>query len=401
MKSSTVSLLTRLITLISLALLLPMVSFAVEVENLYQGKVLVQDRTQKSRMSAHQRAISQVFAKVTGDKSILENKKIQNTVNFRSANFIMSYTYVTDEHDRTFLVDEFDQKRIDELLKEVGASIWGKRRPQTIIWLVKEEGIQRNIVDSVYDPQLADFIEQSASDRGLPIQIATKQLASSNQVYTSDIWGRFYSPILEASKSINIDNVLIARMRYVDKNIDTDFQTGWLLEYQLIDSNGQQFSLQQNSNQFDALRNMIDDLGQHYAKQYAVDSMQLQSDTIELTLSDYDNVINLTKAEKLLSSVSAVEAISLKQLSKNKAYFDIKLTGEPLDLVRGIELLPQFKQLIQQSTPSTATTEIASIEEQIARLATTTTSSSIIELASREKDAATEPKVLNYQWLDN
>jgi hypothetical protein len=378
-----------------------MVSFAVEVENLYQGKVLVQDRTQKSRMSAHQRAISQVFAKVTGDKAILENKKIQNTVNYRSANFIMSYTYVTDEHDRTFLVDEFDQKRIDELLKEVGASIWGKRRPQTIVWLVKEEGIQRNIVDPVYDPQLADFIEQSASDRGLPIQIATKQLASSNQVYTSDIWGRFYSPILEASKSINIDNVLIARMRYVDKNIDTDFQTGWLLEYQLIDANGQQFSLQQNSNQFDALRNMIDDLGQHYAKQYAVDSMQLQSDTIELTLSDYDNVINLTKAEKLLSSVSAVETISLKQLSKNKAYFDIKLTGEPLDLVRGIELLPQFKQLIQQSTPSTATTEIASIEEQIARLATTTTSSSIIELASREKDAATEPKVLNYQWLDN
>ena len=140
---------------------------AVEVENLYRGKILVTDKTQKTRVKAHRWAIEQVLTKVTGSRDILEDKTVQYEIRVRTANYIKSFSFVTDEQDRTFLVDEFDQTKIDQLIRKVNGAIWGQRRPLTSIWLVLEEGNRRQIVTQDNFPQLAEVLNQSAENRGV------------------------------------------------------------------------------------------------------------------------------------------------------------------------------------------------------------------------------------------
>lgn len=321
-------------------------SQAVEVENLYTGRILVTDKTQKTRIKAHRWAIEQVITKVSGDREILTNSKIRRVVQSQTANYIKSFTFETDEQGRTFLVDVFDQSKIDQLLKSVGAAIWGQRRPSTLIWLAVEEGIQRTLIDKDKFPQVTEFLYQSSDNRGLPIKLPLMDEQDIEAVFSSDVWARFNQAVVTGSERYQTENIIMARMRFVNADKEPEYKTGWLLEFELIDDNNSLLVGSFNGDQYTILRNMINQVGDHFAAEYAIHSTSLDDRVLELTLSDVNDLASLKKAEDFLTSLPPVDSVYLQTLNQGTVKFKLNLIGEGLDVIRALALLPQFEQVL-------------------------------------------------------
>lgn len=321
-------------------------SQAVEVENLYTGRILVTDKTQKTRIKAHRWAIEQVITKVSGDREILSNRKIRRVVQSQTANYIKSFTFETDEQGRTFLVDVFDQSKIDQLLKSVDAAIWGQRRPSTLIWLAVEEGIQRSIIDKEAFPQITEFLYQSSDNRGLPIKLPLMDEQDSDAVFSSDVWARFNQAIVTGSTRYQTENIVMARMRMVDTEKEPEYSSGWLLEFELIDDNESLLVGSFNGDQYTILRNMVNQIGDYFAAEYAIHSTSLDDRELELTLSGVNGLVSLKKAEDFLLSLPPVDSVYLQTLTGNSVKFKLSLVGEGLDVIRALALLPQFEQVL-------------------------------------------------------
>ncbi|NVK23635.1 MAG: DUF2066 domain-containing protein [Gammaproteobacteria bacterium] len=359
--------------------ILPFSLSAVEVENLYTGKILVTDKTQQTRIKAHRWAIEQVIAKVSGSRDVLNDRKIKRVVQTQTANYIKSFSFVTDDQGRTFLVDEFDQTKIDKLLKSVGAAIWGQRRPNTVIWLAVEEGIQRAIIDEEQFPQLYEFIGQASDDRGLPVVLPAMDKTDKEQVFNSDVWARFNRVVWNGSKRYQADNVVMARMRYVYADKEPGYKTGWLLEFELIDEQGTLLEGEVNDEQYSAVRAMINQIGDYFAEKYAIESADIESEEIYLTLNNIANVVDLHKAETLLKSMNPVSNVYVQSITDNKAIFYLEMSGEGQDLIRAMALLNQFEQ-VQMAQKKV---EKFTIEQQLEQL--TRDYIRQVELASGEK----------------
>lgn len=321
-------------------------SQAVEVDNLYTGRILVTDKTQKTRIKAHRWAIEQVITKVSGDREILKKRQVRRVVQSQTANYIKSFTFETDEQGRLFLVDVFDQTKIDQLLKSVGAAIWGQRRPSTTIWLAVEEGVGRSIIDKAQYPQITEFLYQSSENRGLPIVLPEMDKTDKEAVFSSDVWARFSQAVRTGTERYQTENSVMARMRFVNSEKEPEYKTGWLLEFELIDKEGSLLTGQFNGEQYSILRSMINQIGDHFAEEYAIHSTSLGGNTLELSLTGLNNLISLKKAEEYLLFLPPVDTVNLKSITNNRAKFKLSLIGEGLDVIRALALLPEFEQVL-------------------------------------------------------
>ena len=93
---------------------------------------------------------------------------------------------------------------------------------------------------------------------------------------------------------------------------------------------------------------MINRVGDYFASEYAIDSEQVGADNLELILENVPNIVALTKAEKYLSSLPPVTDVQLMKVSKQQAQFYLNLSGEGLDVVRALALLPEFEKITDQ-----------------------------------------------------
>lgn len=354
-----------LILIITLStLLLGSAAFAVEVTNLYTGKILVNDKSQKTRVKAHKWAIEQVLSKVSGNNHILENTVIKREILRNSASYIKSFAFKTDDQGRTFLVDQFYQIKIDELIKSVGGSLWGRRRPNTLVWLVIEEGVNRSIVELEQYPQLSEVLNQSSDDRGLPLVLPLMDSIDKEAIYSSDIWARFEEPVIAASIRYNVDNYIMARMRYVHSSKGNNYNKGWLLQFQLMKQSKPLLTGEFNGEQFSVIRQMVNNIGDYYAGEYAINSEQTGADNLELTLEGVPNVVALSKAESYLKSLPPVADVKLLKVHKHQVKFLLDLSGEGADVIRALSLLSEFEKL-KNTEDKTAT---LSIDEQLNNL---------------------------------
>jgi aryl carrier-like protein len=108
---------------------------------------------------------------------------------------------------------------------------------------------------------------------------------------------------------------------------------------------------------------MINRVGDYFASAYAIDSEQVGADNLELILENVPNIVALTKAEKYLSSLPPVTDVQLMKVSKQQAQFYLNLSGEGLDVVRALALLPEFEKItdVEQKQPLKSLT----IEQQL------------------------------------
>jgi len=190
------------------------------------------------------------------------------------------------------------------------------------------------------------MVLQSSDNRGVPVVLPVMNKQELTQIYSSDIWARFESVVDRASRPYDVENYVMARMRYV-ANEEGNKSSGWLLEYQLMKETQVLTSGHFNGEQFEVIRDMSNDIGDYFASQYAIKSEKLGTDSIHLSIFGINNVVNLVTAENYLKSLPPVSNVEMTSLTQKSAEFKLILSGEGLDVVKALALLPEFQQIIQ------------------------------------------------------
>jgi hypothetical protein len=204
---------SKYIVSLSLIALLSYTSSALAAQRVVvnEAQIQVEDQSQRTQQAAQKKALQQVLVKMSGSTRVLENAGVRAALTSPQS-LLRSYRF-SFENGKTYYVAEFDQPKLNELLQREMLPLWGDRRPETIVWLAKEDDNDaRVILDESLDTELQRALKQTAKERGVPLSLPLMDLTDSVNISSYDVWGRFAGPLRKASARYSVDNIIGARV---------------------------------------------------------------------------------------------------------------------------------------------------------------------------------------------
>ncbi|HLT45502.1 MAG TPA: DUF2066 domain-containing protein [Luteimonas sp.] len=156
--------------------------------SVYEAEVPVRSQAEDERQAGFARALAQVFAKRSGDRSVASRPGVAQELR-RAADHVEGFDYRQDESVgtsgaptfRTMLVVRFKPEMVDALADALGLPEWPQPRPKPVVWLAIDDGRGPRLVglehNTVARPLLQRAIERGFR-LGLPSGSAAEQAAA-------------------------------------------------------------------------------------------------------------------------------------------------------------------------------------------------------------------------------
>ena len=189
-------------------------AYAANVANLYQSHapVLTQDEQERQQLAPD--VLRQVILKVVGDRTALASVDITSILT-NADKFIQQYQYQREatatQADGQELFLTFNETGLNKSLMDLGLPVWGKSRPEALIWLAVEDNKKRAVFGADSTNPIVKSLEKGAYNRGLPVLMPLMDLQDQTQVTFTDIWNDFAGNVEQASKRYGTPVVVMVR----------------------------------------------------------------------------------------------------------------------------------------------------------------------------------------------
>ena len=338
---------------------------AIEVDNLYTAKVVVNSHSLSDRKQGLKNALRVVFMKI-GGKKINHPLFSQAIKNYNQ--YVNQYRYL-DSHlpnksnvsgeNTIYLNVSFNEKKIKSLFKQSDLAIWGRLRPQVMVWVVQENGFDRELISSTSNSLIPTTMTEFSQLRGLPLVMPIMDLTDLSALNLTDVWGRFSKPVAQASMRYLAEAVVIIRISNSSliaeqgENVNcqplckiNSFALDWSLMTDSQKGHSQIFSeLYQGDDVSVILNQALSDITDIIYQKYALstsNSNELYIDVINIkTLKD---LIELTN---FLEELSAIESVQLVSANGENRRFKLSLIGSPETLLEALRLSKLLNQYIE------------------------------------------------------
>ena len=311
---------SRILYFLCFSLLIYQPTYAIKVSGLYQATISVSDESAPKRRIALKQALSKVLIKVTGDRNINKSMGVSSLLE-RSEQFVQQYRYYQNNNDwgqQKFTHElwvQFDEKTIDEALKNQGITIWGKERPSVLVWLVAQKNNNRSFVNIEDNSKYINILEERASARGVNLLFPLLDLQDDSKISVTDVWGDFTEPILKASKRYLPNTVLTGKFIQI---LPTLWQSKWSVYF-----DEQMINWTSQSDIADiVLEEGIDELVDKLVSYYANKS-EKNTEAIELLVNDIDSLDKYAQTFSYLKSLQSVFTVNVKRVSSTYVVFEL------------------------------------------------------------------------------
>jgi hypothetical protein len=313
---------------------------AVEVHGLYEVEVPVSDQTRDSRHTAYREALTQVLVRVSGQSQIMMQRQFHEILD-DAWKLVQSYRYrqmdvqeALDkglDHASLVLWVRLDPEQIKRLLREAERPIWGQVRPNTVSWVVVEQGGKRELLGAASSHPAKQILERRAELRGLPLQFPLLDLVDQQAVSVSDVWGGFSEPVKTASLRYGDDAVFFGRVYSRGKR--------WYGEWHLLVRGHESKWSVQGTDLASVLQPSVDIAVDDIAQRYAQSTSVGESAGFTLvkvwnvqSLGDYARVIKYLEKQ-----ISVVEVIP-DTVEGGAVVFRIRTEGDWSNVAKAISL---------------------------------------------------------------
>lgn len=354
---------------------------AVEVKNLYNAKVFVNSQTNSEQKRALQQAMGAVVLKVGGQQKLLTNSTIKKGLKNYSR-YVANYRYQR-KVDKIELLVTFDEDKINQLFEQASAPIWGSLRPQILLWLVEENGLQRTTISNATYSSFSDNLSGNASSqvsynlpesvehfsslRGLPILMPLIDITDMNTISTFDVWGRFAEQVQAASQRYNPESIIIIRLSNSSlvpqqenyEEIETcllcqDKAQSYALDWSFI-ADAQSYNRDKIGAQIfgeisygtapdellqQALSIISDKIYQKYALNSGVDNDYV------IDVANVSSLQNFIEVERFLEQLSSVKSVNLLNASGNNRRFKLTLKSSGQAFLALLKLNQQLDHFV-------------------------------------------------------
>ena len=319
--------------LLSLLTLFPLASQAADVENLYSAAITADNQ---SNQQLQKMAFSEVLVKVSGNALIADDTIIQKALaNTRQYLVKQSESRTDGKH---VLEASFNEQKVNRLLRSSNQfGVWGKNRPQQVIWLVVDENFQRSLKGEG-DVSYSEFIQtvkQQSAMRAVPLLFPVMDLDDQLAVSSTDLWGQFTTPVEKASERYSADNYIIAK---IIKNTD-DYQLQWSLYGR--NSKNKPYEIWLNGTTQGTLVTLGSELANNVAnflgEKYSVKASG-NNETVFLNIDHVVSVSDYAKLIEMFSAMTAVAQAELVSVTGSSAQLKLTLLGNQQDLLTELSL---------------------------------------------------------------
>ena len=327
---------------------------AIEVKNLYSAKVVVSSQSADDRNKALKNALRGVIVKI-GGKQIKHPLISQAIKNYNK--YVNQYQYIR-QNDISYLNVSFNEEKVNNLFKQSDLPIWGRLRPQVMIWVVEENGLERSLLSSTSNSKIPNAINEFSQLRGLPLTVPIMDLTDLSALTITDAWGRFARPMAKASVRYLAEAVVVIRISN-NSLLSEEFESiecqplcktkpvvlDWSLMTDAKNEHSQIFSEQyQDDNILQSLNKALSDITDNIYQQYALSTTN--SNDFLIDVANIDNLVDLIAVTDFLSELSAVEAVQLISAQGSNRRFKLSLIGTQQALFASLKLSEQLNQYI-------------------------------------------------------
>ncbi len=233
------------------------VAMAAAGTDLYRTKVTVTGQGEANRVTGFAAGLEDVLIKASGAQKLSGDRRLA-AYKAKARDYVRSFSYrdqffgkpIRDEQgtrDRPFdLTVEFEEGRIDDLLKTLGLKPWLSPRPRLAVFVEMEQGSKNYIVttDGSQSDLQRDALLAAADKRGMDIVLpGTAALAKSN-ISGAEPRAPSFPALTPLATELGGEVVLVGRLVWDDRDL------GWATQWQM-DWRGQTHRWQMRGVTFD------------------------------------------------------------------------------------------------------------------------------------------------------
>jgi hypothetical protein len=316
------------VLLLLLALLVCRPTEGAEAGSLYVAEVPVAGQQTEQRNESIREAFRKVLVKVTGHRGVVQREGLKLAIQ-EAAGFVQKYSYrlasgidsvEAGDAPRRLLEVEFDERAVNQLLRDLGLPIWGGTRPLILVWMgIEKEGRRVHLT-----PGLDLVVEQAAlgvgRDRGLAMMLPMMDFEDRSRLQISDLWGGFATNIRAASRRYGPDLIVSGRVHKVSDQL-------WRVHWTLLKENGFFNWKSEGPSSASATATGLQQLADRLAVQFApignvsdVIGFRMRIGGIQY-LGDYE------RAQAYLQGLNSVQQAKLLYAEPQAVVFDLQVRG--------------------------------------------------------------------------
>ena len=291
--------------------------------DLYSGEVVVASQGESDRQEAVPDALIQVLQKLSGRREMPFSLALDEALaNADGLLLSTRYTHVDrigpdgSVNPELHLIASFMQSEVDRLLQQAGLPRWQQDRPPVQIWVVIDDGLQRELKPVEFDyAWLA--MEQLANTRGLPLSWPELDEEQLQLIDMRLVWGGFTDYLVE--KGAPGDGVAIIAARRDGPE--------WTLRWNL--ANGKQNWSWRNTDQelMYALSEGIHRMTDQLAASNAIAVSEQGQSSVEFAIGGLDGAGAYLRCLEYLQNLSLVTAVEIIGAEPGLVHFRLQLNA--------------------------------------------------------------------------
>lgn len=196
---------------------------------LFDARVEVESESDAERREAVRIGLTRVLQRLTGRDDLMEEPEVSEVVR-DAERYLQQYGYrdrIDDDGERVqYLQLRYDGAAIERALVDRRIAVWTpEERPRTLVWMALDYGDGREIIGGDRGLAEQETLRRVAASSGLPVLVPLMDLEDQRALSTSDLWGGFREPVLDASERYRAGAVLAGRISWRENA----WQARWLL----------------------------------------------------------------------------------------------------------------------------------------------------------------------------
>ncbi|WP_297529304.1 DUF2066 domain-containing protein [Thiohalobacter sp.] len=316
--------------LIGLLALVPAFAAQAAGEDLFRIEVPVADRGPASRDAALAAALDGVLVRLTG---VAEPRTLPgaDALLGQPARLVRTFQYREGPEDRLLLEVTFEPVALEQAVRAAGLPLWGRDRPDVLLWLAVEDNGQRRLLASDDEQTVAGrALKAAARRRGLPLVLPLMDLEDRRAIGIADVWGGFVERAVAAARRYGAPAVATARIEQVGG--------GWRGRWTLV-FGGETLSWVSDGPDVEAaIAAGMDGLADRLAARLAIRGGGLETGHLLLEVEGVTGLADYARVLRHLEGLDAVRSLRLRVLRAGVMRLQLEVDGGVAALARSLAL---------------------------------------------------------------
>ena len=297
---------------------------ATDVEGLNSARVAVVDRSDAEFRRAIAKALESVIVKLTGDGAVARSKPGRGVVG-QAKRLVQQFGYERPRNsapssDELVLRVEFDARVLNKEMRARGLVVWGKERPDTLVWLVVEEAAGRRLLGAQDENELLRVMRETAAARGIPLVFPLVDIAETNAVATAVSSLELERMLQLSSDRYGVGSILIGYLRQAIPGL---WENRWTL--MVADES---LTWEQQGDLVELLvEEATDSLADALGRRYASPTIHAQTDAVAVIVAGLTSPEDYARTERHLRTLDSVTSLFVRRVDDRGMTFDLTVQG--------------------------------------------------------------------------